>query len=69
MTEETRNGKEKAGHISSEDRYTDIEIEGEDGTDGEETGRQLLGGKGRSAGTQMLATHRYRKNPDGPVGN
>ena len=69
MTEETRNGKEKAGHISSEDRYTDIEIEGEDGTDREKTGRQLLGGKGRSAGTQMLATHIYRKNPDGPVGN
>ena len=46
-----------------------IEIEGENGTDGDGTDRQLLGGKGIRPGTQMLATHRYKKNPDGPVGN
>ena len=40
-----------------------------DGTDGEEMDRQLLDGKGIRPGTQMLATHRYKKNPDGPVGN
>ena len=68
-TEESRNGKETAGRSSSEDRGTVIEIEGEHGTEGEETDRQLLDGKGIRPGTQMLATHSYRKNPDGPVGN
>ena len=68
-TEESRNGKETAERSSSEDRGTLIEIEGEHGTDGEETDRQLLDGKGIRPGTQMLATHRYKKNPDGPVGN
>ena len=64
-----RNGKETAERSSSEDMETLIEIEGENGTDGEGTDRQLLGGKGIRPGTQMLATHRYKKNPDGPVGN
>ena len=68
-TEESRNGKETAERSSSEDMGTLIEIEGEHGTDGEETDRQLLDGKGIRPGTQMLATHRYKKNPDGPVGN
>ena len=68
-TEESRNGKETAGRSSSEDRGTLIEIEGEHGTEGEETDRQLLDGKGIRPGTQMLATHIYQKNPDGPVGN
>ncbi len=68
-TEESRNGKETAARSSSEDRGTLIEIEGEHGTDGEETDRQLLDGKGIRPGTQMLATHRCKKNPDGPVGN
>ena len=68
-TEESRNGKETAERSSSEDMGTLIEIEGEHGTDGEGTDRQLLGGKGIRPGTQMLATHRYKKNPDGPVGN
>ena len=36
---------------------------------GEETDRQLFDGKGIRPGTQMLATHRYKKNPDVPVGN
>ena len=68
-TEESRNGKETAERSSSEDRGTLIEIEGEHGTGGEETDRQLLDGKGIRPGTQMLATHRYKKNLDGPVGN
>ena len=68
-TEESRNGKETAGRSSSEDRGTVIEIEGEHGTDGEETDGQLLDGKGIRSATHMLATHRYKKNPDGPVGN
>ena len=68
-TEETRNGKETVERSSSENRGTLIEIEGEHRTDREETDRQLLDGKGIRPGTQMLATHRYKKNPDGPVGN
>ena len=68
-TEESRNGKETAERSSSEDRGTVIEIEGEHGTEGEETDRQLLDGKGIRPGTQMLATHIYQKNSDGPVGN
>ena len=69
LTEESRKGKETAERSSSEDRGTDIEIEGEHGTEEEETGRQLLDGKGLRPGTQMLATHSYKKNPNGPVGN
>ena len=69
LAEENWNGKENAGRSSSEDRDTDIEIEGEHGTEGEETGRQLMDGKEIRPGTQMLATHSYRKNLDGPVGN
>ena len=68
-TEESRNGKETAERSSSEDVGTLIEIEGEHGTDGEETDRQLLDGKGIRPETQMLATHRYKKKPDRPVGN
>ena len=45
-TEESRNGKETAERSSSKDRGTLREIEGEHGTDGEETERQLLDGKG-----------------------
>ena len=67
-TDESRNGKEIAERSSSKDRGTLVEIEGEYGTDWEETDRQLLDGKGIRPGTQMLATHRYKKNPDCPVG-
>ena len=67
LTEESRKGKETAERSSSEDRGTDIEMEGEHGTEEEETGRQLLGGKGLRSGTQMLATHSHKKNPNGPV--
>ena len=33
------------------------------------SGRQLWDRKGIPPGTQMLATHSYKKKPDGPVGN
>ena len=70
LTEESRKGKETAERSSSEHRGTDIEMEREHGTaEEEETGRQLLDGKGLRPGTQMLATHSYMKNPNGPVGN
>ena len=39
LTEENQNGKEKTGQISSEARDTVIENEGEQVTEGEETGR------------------------------
>ena len=68
LTEESRKGKETAERISPEDRGTGIEME-EHGTEDEETGRQLLDGKGLRPGTHMLATHNYTKNPSGPVGN
>ena len=64
-TEGNRKGKKRAGSISSEDRDTVIESEVEHGTEGEDNSRQL---KIRS-GTQFLATHGYKKNPDGPVAN
>ena len=67
LTEESRKGKETAERSSPEDRGTDIEMEGEHGTEEEETGRQLLDGKGLRPCTQMLATHSYKKNPNGPV--
>ena len=60
-TEESRNGKETAERSSSEDRGTLIEIEGEHGTDGEETDRQLLNGKGIRPGTvskTLAKTHK-----------
>ena len=69
LTEESRKRKETAERSSQDDRGTDIEMEGEHGTEEEETGRQLLDGKGLRPGTQMLATHSYKKNPNGPVGN
>ena len=37
----------------------------EHGTEGEDTSRQLM----IRSGTQFLATHGYKKNPDGPVRN
>ena len=69
LTDESRKGKETAERSSPEDRGTDIEMEGEHGAEEEETGRQLLDGKGLRPGTPMLATHSYKKNPNGPVGN
>ena len=69
MTEDSRKGKETAERSSTEDRGTDIEMEGEHGTEEEDTGRQLLEGKGLCPGTQMLATYSYKNNPNGPAGN
>ena len=62
-------GEKTGERSSSEDKGTDIEMEGEHGTEEEETGRQLLEAKGLRPGTQMLATNSYKKNPNGPVGN
>ena len=56
LTEDSRKGKETAERSSTEDRGTDIEIEREHGTEEEETGRQLLDGKGLRPDTHMLAT-------------
>ena len=50
-TEGNRKGKETAGHISSEDRDTVIEIEVEHRTEGDS--RQLM----TRSGTQFLPTH------------
>ena len=36
-------------------------------TEGAETGRQSMDGKGVRPGTLMLTTHRYKKNPDIPL--
>ena len=69
LTEESRKGNETAERSSSEYRGTDLVMEGEHRTEEEETARPLLERKGRSPGTQMLATHIYKKNPNGPVGN
>ena len=69
LTEESRKGKETAERSSSEERGTDIEMEGEHGTEEGETCRQFLDGKGLRPDTQMLAMHSYKKNPNGPVGN
>ena len=45
-------------------------MEGEHGTEEEETGRQLLDRKvHRCPGTQMLATHSYKNKQNGPMGN
>ena len=44
-------------------------IEGEHGTEEEETDRQLWYGKGIRPVTHMLKTHSYQNKPDGPVGN
>ena len=49
--------------ISSEDRDTVIEIEVDNRTEGDS--RQLM----TRSGTQFLATHEYKKNPDSAVGN
>ena len=62
-TEENRKGNGTAGRNFSENSDTVIEIEIDNGTDG--YSRQLM----TRSGTQFLATHRYKKNPDSAVGN
>ena len=51
------------GRISSEDRDTVIEIEVQHRTQGDS--RRLM----TRSGTQFVATHAYKKNPDSAVGN
>ena len=66
-TEESRNGKETAERSSSEDRGTVIEIEGENGTEGD-TSRRQIEVKKLCSGAPVLALKSYTKNPDSPVG-
>ena len=48
LAEESRNGKDNADHISSEERYTDIEIEGEHGTERGRDGKAVDGWEGHT---------------------
>ena len=68
-TEGNGKGKVTAGRISSEDMDTVMEIEVQHGTEGEETSRRLMDGKGLRSGTPFLATHGYKTNTENPVGN
>ena len=45
-----------------------IEIEVEQGTEGEDMCRQKIDRKEIGTGTQILATQEYKKNLDSPVG-
>ena len=56
------------GRNLSEDRDTVIEIEGEHGTEGEESGRQIVAKKICSR-APLLAMKLYTNNPDSPLGN
>ena len=67
-TGEIRTKKETAGTISTEERDTGLEIDVEQGTEGEDKCRQMIDGKEIRTGTQILATQEYKKNPDSPVG-
>ena len=65
-TEGNRKRKETAGRISSaEDMDTAIEIKVEHATEEEETSKQLM----IRPGTQFLAKHEYKNNPDSGVEN
>ena len=64
LTEESRKGKKTAERSSSEDRGTDIEMEGEHGTEEEETGRQLLDGKGLRPGTHNAYNAQSQEEPE-----
>ena len=70
-TEECRNGKETAERSSSEDREDRgivIEIEGEDGTEGHPSRRQIEVQK-LCSGAPILANKSCKKNLDSPMGN
>ena len=67
-TGEIRTEKETAGTILTEERDSGLEIEVEQGTEGEETSRQMIDGKEIRPGTQILATQECNKNTDSPVG-
>ena len=66
-TEESGNGKETTERSSSEDRCTVMEIEGEQGTEGDESRRQIEVQK-LCSGAPILAKKSYKKNPDIPMG-
>ena len=67
LTEQIRTEKEPAGNSSTEERHMIIEIEGYHETEGG-TSRQLIDEKIIRSGTQILATHEYKHNPDSLVG-
>ena len=67
-TGEIRTEKEKAGTILTECMDSSLEIEIEQGTEGEDTCRQKIDRKEIRTGTQILATQEYKKNLDSPVG-
>ena len=64
-TERNQTGK-TAGHISSEDRGTVIENEGEHDTEGDESGRQIKVKK-ICSGAPILTRQSCTKNPGGPL--
>ncbi len=55
-----------AGHISSEDRGTVTENEGEHDTEGDESGRQIKVKK-ICSGAPILTRQSYTNNPGGPL--
>ena len=58
---------DRSADTSEEDRDTDIEIEGEHGTEGD-TSRRRMAVK-ICSGAPILATNSYTRNPDSPLGN
>ena len=67
-TGEFRTKKETAGTIWTEEMDSGLEIEVEQGTEGEDTCRQKIDRKEIRTGMQILATQEYKKNLDSPVG-
>ena len=68
LTGEIRTEKETTGTAWTEERDSDLQIEVEQGTKGEDTCRQEIDGKEIHTGTKILATQEYKKNLDNPVG-
>ena len=65
-TEEIQTEKETAGTIWTEEMDSGLEIEVEQGTEGEDMCRQTIDRK--ETEMQILATQEYKKNLDSPVG-
>ena len=63
LTEQIRTEKEPTGNSSTEERDRIIEIEGNHEPEGGSR-RQLIDEKIIRSGTQILATHEYKNNPD-----
>ena len=68
LTGEIRTEKETAGTAWTGERDSDLDIEVEQGTEGEDKCRQMIDGKEIRPGTQILATQEYKKNLDSLVG-